>query len=256
MSSSEVPLVSQEYDNVEEGLNHVNQEEDYNAEEAVAEESIQGEEQGDADDGADDAEAEDAADYDERAAWQDDGYASATPSQPSHEDSSWWNPYIDIETLQQTTAQEYGAFIGGGTVLAWRGNNTGKSVIVGYRYHGKIIGRLEAAARRRVDTSEGGHAHISTTCRGKKKIPGTDDYWSQELREHYAQEAREEKSTSSIYLRENKSKDRKQASYRPETTKKTSDKRWSWIIPRQQPSGGRQSPSRVYQWHGHSCVAC
>jgi hypothetical protein len=53
-------------------------------------------------------------------------------------------------------------------------------MIVGYRYHRKIIRRLEAAARRRVDTSEGSHTHISTTCRGKKKIPRTNDYWSQE----------------------------------------------------------------------------
>jgi hypothetical protein len=53
-------------------------------------------------------------------------------------------------------------------------------MIVGYKYHEKIIRRLEAAARRRVDTTQGSHAHISATYRGKKKIPGTDDYWSQE----------------------------------------------------------------------------
>ena len=53
-------------------------------------------------------------------------------------------------------------------------------MIVGYRYNGKIIRRLEAAGRRWVDISEGGYTHISTICRGKKKIPGTNDYWSQE----------------------------------------------------------------------------
>jgi hypothetical protein len=49
-------------------------------------------------------------------------------------------------------------------------------VIVRYRYQGKIIRRLEAAARRRVDTSQSRYAYISAIYRGKKKIPGTDDY--------------------------------------------------------------------------------
>ncbi|GLI74855.1 hypothetical protein PoHVEF18_003103 [Penicillium ochrochloron] len=123
MSSSEVPFEGLENVSMEDGPNYANQQEGHDVEEAIdAADEIQSGGEGEyADNHLDEAEAEGGGDYAD-----DDGYASATPAQANHEDSSWWNPYIDIETLQQTTAQEYGAFIGGGTILAWRGNNTGR----------------------------------------------------------------------------------------------------------------------------------
>lgn len=64
MSSTEAPLDSPEYDSVEEGLDHINQEEAVDTEE-----DIQGDEDGEyANNGAGDASAENTADYEEPAA--------------------------------------------------------------------------------------------------------------------------------------------------------------------------------------------
>ncbi|KAJ5110885.1 hypothetical protein N7532_001420 [Penicillium argentinense] len=119
---------------------------------------------------------------------RDDGYHSMTQDayntipedmdeadDPEPGRSVFWQGLVDLDELQEGTQRLYPGKFTNGTILGWRGNGFGYSVIVGYEVNGITIARVEALRRRELPGNE---THIPSTCRGKKKM-NQNDYWTQ-----------------------------------------------------------------------------
>jgi hypothetical protein len=79
---------------------------------------------------------------------------------PEPGNSVFWQGLVDLDELQEDTQRLYPGEFTNGTILGWRGNGFGYSVIVGYEVNGITIARVEALRRRELPGDE---THIPST---------------------------------------------------------------------------------------------